>query len=40
MLTVDGIPKKKKQSRIWQRVRKDHSLLTLMRLFRDAVRSV
>ena len=40
MLTVDGVPKKEKQSAIWRNLRKDHSLMGLMRLLRDAVRSV
>lgn len=40
MLTVDGIPKKKKQKKIWKNLRKNHSLSTLLRLVWDGYRSV
>lgn len=40
MLTVDGIPKKKKQKKIWKNLRKNHSLSTLLRLMWDGYRSV
>lgn len=40
MLTVDGVPKKEKQRSIWQKIRKEISLLRLLRLFWDAWRSV
>jgi electron transfer flavoprotein-quinone oxidoreductase len=40
MLTVDGVSKKAKQGIIWRRLRRDHSLLGLLRLLRDLARSV
>ncbi|MFO8084039.1 MAG: FAD-dependent monooxygenase [Desulfobacterales bacterium] len=40
MLTVDGVPKKKKQKKIWKNLRKKHSLSALLRLFWDGYRSV
>lgn len=40
MLTVDGVSKKEKQGRIWRRLRRDHSLLGLLRLLGDGIRSV
>lgn len=40
MLTVNGVPKKDKQKKIWRNLRKDHSLLSLLRLLRDARRSM
>jgi electron transfer flavoprotein-quinone oxidoreductase len=40
MLTVDGVAKKAKQGIIWRRLRRDHSLLSLLRLLRDAARGV
>jgi electron transfer flavoprotein-quinone oxidoreductase len=40
MLTVNGVPKKEKQGIIWRNLRKKHSLLDLLRLCWDALRSV
>ena len=40
MLTVDGIPKEQKQGKIWAGLRKEFSLLRMLRLFRDGLRSV
>jgi flavin-dependent dehydrogenase len=40
MLTVDGVSKKAKQGIIWRRLRRDHSLLGLLRLLRDLARSL
>ncbi len=40
MLTVDGVPKKSKQKKIWKNLRKHHSLSALLRLIWDGYRSV
>jgi len=40
MLTVNGIPKKKKQAMIWREFRQRISLLNCLRLLKDAWRSV
>jgi electron transfer flavoprotein-quinone oxidoreductase len=40
MLTVDGRTKREKQGWIWRRLRRDHTLLGLLRFVRDAARSV
>jgi len=40
MLTVNGVPKEEKQSKIWAEIRKEFSLLKLLRLFRDGLRGV
>ncbi|MEM5786986.1 MAG: FAD-dependent oxidoreductase [Syntrophobacteraceae bacterium] len=40
MLTVDGVPKKKKQSLIWKAIRGQISLLQMLRLLWDGWRSV
>ena len=40
MLTVDGNSKKEKQKKIWRNLRKNHSLLALVRLLWDGYRSV
>jgi electron transfer flavoprotein-quinone oxidoreductase len=40
MLTVNDIPKKKKQKKIWRNFRKNHSISTLLRLIWDGYRSV
>lgn len=40
MLTVNGIPKRKKQKKIWNNLRKKHSLLSLLRLVWDGYRSL
>jgi len=40
MLTVDGIPKRKKQKAIWSEIRKQFSLLRLVRLLWDGWRGV
>ena len=40
MLTVNGIPKKEKQKKIWAGIRKEISLFGMLKLFRDGLRSV
>ena len=40
MLTVNGIPKKEKQKKIWASIRKELSLFGMLKLFLDGLRSV
>jgi electron transfer flavoprotein-quinone oxidoreductase len=40
MLTVNGIPKKEKQKKIWTAIKKEISLFGMLKLIRDGLRSV